>query len=102
MLDTSIYPVDDEDEFGDDTVGDDWDDLDDEHDEYDEYKYGKYEEDESMGEYLVRLAAEIEAGSAALPPNWKLDRSHPGILVYAVSGRRYAFSLTGESVPLPE
>ena len=68
--------------------GDDWDDDDD---------------DESPMEHLARLAADIEAGHAEMPRGWKLDRPSPGVLVWTTpSGRRYASTLTGEWLPVPD
>jgi hypothetical protein len=63
-----------------------------------------YEEDdgESGLEYMARVAAEAASGRAEIPPGWKLDRSHPGMLVWTTpSGRRYASTLEGDSLPLP-
>jgi hypothetical protein len=68
-----------------------------EHDELDN------DDDEPLGASMGRLAAEVEAGRAELPPRWKLDWSNPAVLVWTTpSGRRYAFDLAGEPVPLPE
>ena len=45
------------------------------------------EDDEGPFESLLRHASEIEAG---LMPGWKLDRSHPGVLLWTTpSGRQY-------------
>jgi hypothetical protein len=78
----------------------DYDDYDDEWDDYDE-RYD--DDDEPLGASMARLAAEIEFGRAEVPRGWKLDRPAPGVLVWATpSGRRYAFTLTGEELPLPE
>ncbi len=56
-----------------------------------------YEDDDGEGpfESLLRDVADIEAG---LVPGWKLDRSHPGALVWTTpSGRRYKSTLDGSS-----
>jgi hypothetical protein len=59
------------------------------------------DDDEPLGASLARLASEIEAGRAEVPRRWKLDRPSPGVLVWTTpSGRRYAFDLTGEELPL--
>ena len=64
--------------------------------------YEGYEDDDGEGpfESLLRRAADIEAG---LMPGWKLDRSHPGALVWTTpSGRRYKSTLDGSSYePFP-
>jgi hypothetical protein len=66
-----------------------------------EEDYGE-EDDESPWEHLARVAADIEAGRAEVPRGWKLDRPAPDILVWTTpSGRRYASTLTGESLPVP-
>jgi hypothetical protein len=60
------------------------------------------DDDEPLGASMARLAAEIEAGRAEVPRRWQLDRPSPGVLVWTTpSGRRYAFDLTGEELPLP-
>jgi len=77
---------------------DDDEDYDDEWDDHDEDE----EDDEPPGAGMARLAAEIKAGRAQAPPGWRLDRPAPGVLVWTTpSGRRYAFDLTGEYLPLP-
>jgi hypothetical protein len=63
--------------------------------EYDEFDEDEDDDDEGPIESLLRHAAEIEAG---LWPGWKLDRTHPGILVWTTpSGRRYESTLDGSS-----
>ena len=65
------------------------DDLDDEAEFYED------EDDEGPFESLLRHASEIEAG---LMPGWKLDRSHPGALLWTTpSGRQYKSTLDGSS-----
>jgi hypothetical protein len=65
------------------------DDLDDEAEFYED------EDDEGPFESLLRHASEIEAG---LMPGWKLDRSHPGALLWTTpSGRQYKSTLDGNS-----
>jgi hypothetical protein len=70
------------------------DDLDDEAEFYED------EDGEGPFESLLRHASEIEAG---LVPGWKLDRSHPGALLWTTpSGRQYKSTLDGNSyVPYP-
>ena len=60
-------------------------DLDDEEEELDDWddpeeRYYREEIDdrESALEHLARVAADIEAGRAEVPPRWKLDRPSPG------------------------
>jgi len=61
------------------------------------------DEDESPWEHMAYLAAGIEAGIAEVPRGWKLDRPAPGILVWTTPwGRRYASTLTGQPLPVPE
>jgi hypothetical protein len=65
---------------------------------YDEFRE---EEDDGEGPFeSLRHAAEIEAG---LVPGWKLDRAHPGALVWTTpSGRRYESTLDGSAYrPFP-
>jgi len=78
---------------------------DDDEEVYDEYDYERYqelEEDDGEGpvESLLRHAAEIEAG---LMPGWKLDRTHPGVLLWTTpSGRQYESTLDGSTYrPFP-
>ena len=72
--------------------GDEWD----ESDEDDE-------DDESPWEHMARVAADIEAGRAEVPPRWKLDRPSPGVLVWTTpSGRRYGSTLAGDGSRSPE
>jgi len=63
---------------------------------------GLYEDEDEEGpfESLLRHASEIEAG---LMPGWKLDRSHPGALLWTTpSGRQYMSTPDGSSyVPYP-
>jgi hypothetical protein len=60
------------------------------------------DDDEPLGASMARLAAEIEAGRAEVPRGWQLGRPSPGVLVWTTpSGRRYAFDLAGEYLPLP-
>jgi len=68
--------------------------------EDDEDEFCANEDCEGPFENLLRHASEIEAG---LIPGWKLDRSHPGALVWTTpSGRRYKSTLDGISyVPHP-
>ena len=74
---------------------DDWDDP-------EEQYYREEIDGEGASEYLARLAVEIEAGRAEVPPRWKLERPRPGILVWTTpAGRRYASDLKGEPLPLP-
>ncbi len=76
---------------------DDYDDV-----EAAEADYGD-EHDESPWEHMAYLAVGIEAGIAEVPRGWKLDRPGPGILVWTTPwGRRYASTLTGEPLPVPE
>jgi hypothetical protein len=80
----------------------DYRDDDEDYDEYDELDDDD-DDNEPLGASMGRLAAEVEAGHAELPRGWKFDRPCPGVLVWTTpSGRRYAFDLTGEPVPLPE
>jgi hypothetical protein len=68
---------------------------------YDEFCEEEEEDDgEGPVESMLRHAAEIEAG---LVPGWKLDRTHPGVLVWTTpSGRRYESTLDGSSYrPFP-
>lgn len=67
---------------------------------YDELDQEEEEDDEGPVEHLLRHADEIEAG---LVPGWKLDRTHPGVLVWTTpSGLRYESTLDGSSYrPLP-
>lgn len=75
---------------------DDEEDYDDEWDDYDD-------DDEPLDASMARLAAEIEPGRAEVPRGWKLARPAPGVLVWTTpSGRRYASTLTGEYLPVPE
>ena len=70
-------------------------------DDYDEFRYEDEDEDgEGPVESLLRHSAEIEAG---LWPGWKLDRTHPGVLVWTTpAGRRYASTLDGRTYrPFP-
>lgn len=86
LCDHYLLPADYRDEDEDD-YDDEWDD----------------DDDEPPGASMARLAAEIEAGRAEVPRGWKLDRPAPGVLVWTTpSGRRYAFTLTGEYLPVPE
>ena len=61
-----------------------------------------YEDESGEGpfESLLWHASEIEAG---LMPGWKLDRSHPGALLWTTpSGRQYKSTPDGSSyVPYP-
>ena len=76
------------------------DDYDDAWDDYDE-RYDD-DDDEPPGASMARVAAEIEAGRAEVPRGWKLNRPAPGVLVWTTpSGRRYAFTLAGDYLPLP-
>jgi len=62
-------------------------------DAYEEEEFYEEEDDEGPAEHMLRHAAEIEAG---LVPGWKLDRTHPGVLVWTTpSGRRYESTLDG-------
>ncbi len=75
---------------------DDWDDPE------ERYYREEIDDGESVLEHLARVAADIEAGRAEVPPRWQLDRPIPGILVWTTpAGRRYASDLTGEPLPLP-
>jgi hypothetical protein len=75
---------------------DDWDDPEERH-----FHIGT-DDGESILEELARLAPEIEAGCAEVPPGWKFDRPAPEILVWTTpAGRRFASTLTGEPVRLP-
>jgi hypothetical protein len=79
------------------------DDEEDHDDEWDDYGERYDDDDEPLGASMARLAAEIELGRAEVPRGWKLDRPTPGILVWTTpSGRSYAFTLTGDELPLPE
>jgi hypothetical protein len=80
---------------------------DDEDEDGEWYEYDELDDDDDdddpIGASLGRLAAEVKAGRAELPARWKLDWSNPSVLVWTTpSGRRYAFDLAGEPVPLPE
>lgn len=67
-------------------------------DEVDETEFYEYEDSEGPFESLLRHASEIEAG---LVPGWKLDRSHPGALLWTTpSGRHYKSTLDGSSYVL--
>jgi hypothetical protein len=80
---------------GEDEDFDDWDDP-------EERYYREEIDDEGPLADLARLAVEIEAGRAEVPPRWKLDRPTPWILVWTTPvGRRYACDLNGELLPLP-
>ncbi len=66
------------------------------------YYREEIDEGESVFEQFARLAADIEAGRAEVPPRWNLERPSPGILVWTTpAGRRYASDLKGEPLPLP-
>jgi hypothetical protein len=79
---------------------DDEEDYDDEWDEDDERDD---DDEEPVGVSMARLAAEIKAGRAEVPPGWKLDRPSPRVLVWTTpAGRRYASTLTGEWLPVPD
>lgn len=76
-----------------------YDDLDDDGGFYE----GEFDEDddgEGPCEFLLRHAADIEAG---LMPGWALDRSHSGALIWTTpSGLRYKSTLDGSSYePFP-
>jgi hypothetical protein len=68
--------------------------------EDDEVEFYANEDGEGPFEALLQHASEVEAG---LIPGWKLDRSHPGALVWTTpSGRRYKSTLDGSYyVPHP-
>jgi hypothetical protein len=76
-------------------LDDDWDD--------DEDWYCQDDIDDETGyESFVRLAADVEAGREEMPRGWSFERPSPGVLVWTMpSGRRYAFDLTGQPLPLP-
>ena len=94
MLDKYSY-------LGNEEDHDDWEELDDWEDPEDLY-YQDDADDESGYESFVRLAADIEAGRAEMPPGWHFDRPSPGMLVWTMpSGRRYAYDLEGQPLPLP-
>ncbi len=91
MFDNSFIDADDEEDL------DGWDDAE------ERYCQEEIDDGESGDERMTRLAAEIEAGRAEVPPRWKLDRPSPGVLVWTIpSGRRYAYTLTGDPLPLPD
>jgi len=84
-----VLEIDDDDAEAD--YGDAWDEFDEDDDD-----------DEWLMAHMARVAADIKAGRAEVPPGWKLDRPAPGILVWTTpSGRRYASTLTGEWLPVP-
>jgi hypothetical protein len=65
-----------------------------------EREFHEDENGEGPFESLLRRASELEAG---LMPGWKLDRSHPGALLWTTpSGRQYKSTPDGSSyVPYP-
>jgi hypothetical protein len=65
-----------------------------------ETRFYEGESGEGPFEFLLWRASEIEAG---LIPGWKLDRSHPGALLWTTpSGRQYKSTPDGSSyVPYP-
>lgn len=68
------------------------------HELNDETEFYEDEDGEGPFESLLRHASEIEAG---LVPGWKLDRSHPGALLWTTpSGRHYKSTLDGSSYVL--
>jgi hypothetical protein len=61
----------------------------------DETEFHEDEDCEGPFESMLRHASEIEAG---LIPGWKLDRSHPGVLLWTTpSGRQYKSTPDGSS-----
>jgi hypothetical protein len=90
MCDHHLLGLDGEEDF------DDWDDPE------ERYYREEIDDGESALEHLARVAADIEAGRAEVPPRWKLDRPSPGSWCGPTpAGRRYASDLTGEPLPLP-
>ncbi len=81
---------------------DDEDDLDDRDVLEDRHYLDDVDDGDTGHESFVRLAADIEAGRADMPPGWSFGRPSPEVLVWTTpSGRRYAYDLNGQPLPLP-